>query len=57
MAAYDKMYYALFNAITDVLEITESMEPSEQRRKIWKKLCEAQQRSEEIYLDTEESAE
>ena len=47
---YRKMYYTLFNAITDALEAMEQQNYGQARAL----LIAAQQQSEEIYLDSEE---
>lgn len=50
---YRKMYYTLFNAITDALEAMEQQNYGQARAR----LIAAQQQSEEIYLDGDEDAE
>lgn len=50
---YRKMYYTLFNAITDALEAMEQQNYGQARAL----LIAAQQQSEEIYLDSEEEDE
>ena len=54
---YRKMYYTLFNAITDALSI--ALEAMEQQNygQARARLIAAQQQSEEIYLDGDEDAE
>ena len=50
---YRKMYYTLFNAITDALEAMEQQNYGQARAV----LMAAQQQSEEIYLDSEDETE
>ena len=50
---YRKMYYTLFNAITDALEAMEQQNYGQARAR----LIATQQQSEEIYLDGDEDAE
>ena len=47
---YRKMYYTLFNAITDALEAMEQQNYGQARRL----LIAAQQQSEEIFMDSDE---
>ena len=47
---YEKMYFTLFNAVTDALEAIEAQNFGQAKAL----LIAAQQRSEELYLDAEE---
>ena len=49
---YRKMYYTLFNAVTDALEAMEQQNYGQAREL----LMAAQQQSEEIFMDSEEEA-
>ena len=49
---YRKMYYTLFNAVTDALEAMEQQNYGQAREL----LMAAQQQSEEIFMDSEEDA-
>lgn len=53
MIRYDKMYYIAFNAITDALEIIETLPQSQEREQLRGILCTAQQNSEQVYLLSE----
>ena len=50
MEVYQKMYYLLFNAITDALEQLDAQNYGEAK----KSLISAQQKAEEIYIDSAE---
>ncbi len=54
MIPYDKMYYIVFNAVTDALEIAKSLSPGPERRCLQEILCAAQRNSEQMYLLSEE---
>ena len=50
MQNYEKLYYLLFNAITDALEQMDAQNYGEAK----KTLISAQQKAEEIYIDSAE---
>lgn len=53
MIRYNKMYDIVFNAITDALEIIETLPQSQERERLRGILCTAQQNSEQVYLLSE----
>jgi len=53
MIRYDKMYYIVFNAITDALEVMEALPQCPEREQLRKILCTAQQNSEQVYVMSE----
>ena len=47
---YNKMYYTVFNAVTDALEVVKKLLPSVEREQIVKILVQSQQAGEDLYL-------
>lgn len=48
--SYDKMYYTVFNAVTDALEVAEKMPDSPEKKELLCILSQSQQISEDIYV-------
>ena len=47
---YDKMYYTVFNAVTDALEVAKGLPASPEKQKLVDILVQSQKASEELYL-------
>lgn len=51
---YDRMYYTVFNAVTDALEVAKGLPPSKEKKELVSILVQSQKASEELYLSQED---